>query len=80
MKKPGIEIEDQIKFIEDFVADPEMRDAIKENLIAIRYQQKIREASAVSTTAMIYPLTPNEVEYKPGTNSGHSFTEGHENR
>jgi len=80
MKKPGIAIEDQIKFIEDFVADPEMRDAIKENLIAIRIQQRVREASAVSTTARMYPLTTDEVEYTSGTNSGHSFTEGHENR
>jgi len=50
-------IDDQIKFIKDFVADPPMRDAIIENLIAIRYQQQIAQAGQVDSNALVTPLT-----------------------
>jgi len=62
-KKPTID--DQIKFIKDFVLDPIMRDAIIENLLAIRYQESIRLAATTHEHAK-YPLT---------NASGHSFSE-----
>jgi len=52
-------IEDQIKFIEDFVVDPHMKEAIRSNLEAIRLQQQIRHAAKIDSNAMVYSLTGN---------------------
>lgn len=55
-------IDDQIKFIEDFVVDPEMNKAIKENLLAVRMQQMVKRAA--------------DMHMESSTMSGHSFSEG----
>jgi len=60
-------IEDQIKFIEDFVVDPEMSKAIRENLITLRLQQQIRHAAKTDSNAMVYPLSTVTVKEYPTT-------------